>query len=543
MRLLSFGIAGMILLATLSNSSVMGQSRSYYGTSIQSTSDVTTPWTTPSGEAFPLSVEKPKGRTAEFTTTDTELNRPSLLLVQGVEDKKATQLRIIDSTKSEVPASTVNISEPIPAMNVRTEILGPEAILGPRSQTPGNNQYIDLPDGSKVPVSSKRGESNLQRFNAPGTNNSTILSTENNLNVLPINNQNRNLSPLQTGTVENRTEVDNVYDPFSVNPYSGVGRNHCLSKEYYPGFISSQSCSEPAFRTTPPVEAYGNDFSGNSICFSNLCPTLAYTLQNTQFEVGVLGFRNPVNLIDQGNFGVDLNLNWSTPSKILWGLSGQAGGRISGTTLSGKIEGYNFSQDRTQFFLTTGFFYRDPANCWQMGAVYDSMRDSNYEKYTLGQARVEISRKICTDLDFGFRGAFAINDKLVNLWSFNSNNQKLDTIEDHLAPVSWYTGFFRKYFECGGEGMIFCGATEYGDTMAGGQMEVPISNNASLRNSCTYVFNNSKSGKSNTFFENTWSFSASFVFYLGGNSRESMKNPLRPLFEVADNGSFLQNYK
>ena len=53
----------------------------------------------------------------------------------------------------------------------------------------------------------------------------------------------------------------------------------------------------------------------------------------------------------------------------------------------------------------------------------------------------------------------------------------------------------------------------------------------------TYIPKDSK--KKNTQGD-TWSASISWVVYLGGSSHGGLANPMKPLFDVADNTSLLQ---
>lgn len=343
------------------------------------------------------------------------------------------------------------------------------------------------------------------------------------------------------------------------NPYAN-GQH-----EYHPRCFQVDPAAALRIRTAPPAVAYGEDGYGN-VAYScggcgacdeccgtaagcetgcgtgygcGLFPRVYWLMQNMQFEAGVFAFKDPLGIGNDNNFGYNLGLNWSTPSHLLFGLAAQAGGRFEQT---GKEE--SFAQDeygdeldgqsRSQFFWTAGFFYRDPGAAWTFGAVYDAVRDDSYWQYSLGQARVELSRRVASATDFGFRGAFALDDELLNFYIDN------DEYEGQMKVNSYYTAFFRHWFCTGAEGMIYAGVTDESEGLVGGHLEVPITNHSSLRNSFVYVIPKSYD---HDYIDNSWSVNISWVVYFGGNSQEGMSNPLRPLFDVADNTTLLQRAK
>ena len=343
--------------------------------------------------------------------------------------------------------------------------------------------------------------------------------------------------------------------------------------EYHPRCFNVDPNSQVRLRNAPPVSSYGEDGYGNpalytcgdgscggcggcgvcSECLGGECGTecgaacapygwcgcgifqgLYYALRNAEAELGVFAFQDPFGIGSDNSFGVDIGLNWSAPQRLLLGLNTQAGGRF---TQTGKeeyfVDGVEDSS-RSQFFWTAGLFYRNPTDSWQFGAVYDLLRDESCWTYTLGQVRTELSRRCSETTDIGFRGAFALDDELINFWNDD------DRFQSEISVNSYYTGFLRHTFVTGAEGMLFGGVTEESEGLVGGHLEVPVTNHSSLRNSFVYIFPKSNE---NRYLDNSWSVNLTWVVYFGGNSREGMINPLRPLFEVADNTSLLQRAK
>ena len=74
--------------------------------------------------------------------------------------------------------------------------------------------------------------------------------------------------------------------------------------------------------------------------------------------------------------------------------------------------------------------------------------------------------------------------------------------------------------------------------MIGGRVEVPVTNHSCIRNNFVYVF--PKDSKKGNMKADTWSASISWVVYLGGSSHGGLANPMKPLFDVADNTTLLQ---
>ncbi|MDD3586173.1 MAG: hypothetical protein PHQ75_03225, partial [Thermoguttaceae bacterium] len=325
------------------------------------------------------------------------------------------------------------------------------------------------------------------------------------------------------------------------NPYAiaepNDGNARCAIADFRPGRIPYDPTTEGRTRLTIPEGAYGSDGWGNdgtACLMDGNCGGCGFLLRNMQLGVGILGYTTPMDVLGQGNFGADISLNWATPSPWLCGLSAQAGGRLTSTGQNG-IHGSSLAQDKgsTQFFWSSGLFYRNPCSQWQFGAVYDSLNSSYLSNYTIGQVRAELSHKFGCKTDLGFLGAFRVNDSMVNWWRINNT-----PIEETIKPVSWYSGFIRHYFDMGGEGMLYAGATENSEALAGGRIEVPISDYISLKNDFAYVFTDRKGLAGQD--ERSWNVSITLTLYFGGNCRESLSNPLRPLFDVANNSSFLQ---
>lgn len=321
----------------------------------------------------------------------------------------------------------------------------------------------------------------------------------------------------------------------SVNPYSRIGQ-----AEYNPGYFyggGNPNSSMNGYRNTPPDVAYGESLCGDS-CYG--CEGLfGGLLQNTSLCAGVDAMRSPIDFEDTGNVGGNFALNWGSVRPVWGGMHLQAGVRSVFTDLNG-VQANGFSEEdcRSQLFWTAGAYYR--ANQYSteglsFGVVYDSLRDDYYRKYDLQQLRTEVSYTLGGVWSVGFRGAFSLNDDWVELLKLDEDL----CVDAKATATDYYTAFLKKNFEQGGEVTVFGGVTEWSEGVVGGSIEAPLTDSFALKCSGTCVFSTDRGLTDRE--EECWNMSMGLVWYLGGNSRDSITAP-RPLFDVADNGTFLQNF-
>ncbi len=254
-------------------------------------------------------------------------------------------------------------------------------------------------------------------------------------------------------------------------------------------------------------------------------------LRSSEISAGVFTYQDAFDASNDASFGADLGFNWGMPCRIL-GLNAQAGLRY----LRGGKERWFFREEErrlSQFFGTMGLFYREPGERLQFGAVYDTLRDETIGKYDLNQVRTELSFR-CSELTtIGFRGAFHLKKETWEPVLLGERFQ-LD-----LSAQDYYTGFISHTFVTGAEGTIGAGVTKDNEGLLNAGLEVPVTNHSSLRNNFTYIFPRGKDRREND-QDDSWSASISWVVYLGGSSRRGMIDRFKPLFNVADNTTFLQ---
>ncbi|MBR4835220.1 MAG: hypothetical protein IKU86_12960 [Thermoguttaceae bacterium] len=321
----------------------------------------------------------------------------------------------------------------------------------------------------------------------------------------------------------------------SNNPYARIGQAEYHPSQFYGGY------APVAGTAAPPVAAYGQNLWGEPTPNVD-CPGYwgcCGFLQNLQLEAGALSMRNPLDFEDAGNFGAQFALNWASVRPLFCGLNVQAGARATQLDFNGTAaNGFETDDARTQVFWTAGVFFRAPVGCdgWSAGVVYDSLIEDYYRQYELSQLRAELSYSFGGLFDVGFRGAFALNE---DSFDFLKLDEEL-TIEGTATATSYYTMFLRTNFDQGAQATVFGGVTEWNEAIVGATAEAPLSDSFAVKGGATYIIP-SERGLGNLRDEETWNVSAGFVWYLGGGARANACGT-RPLFDVADNGTFLQNF-
>lgn len=323
----------------------------------------------------------------------------------------------------------------------------------------------------------------------------------------------------------------------STNPYARIGQAEYNPNQFYGG---GGNYSVNGYRNMPPAVAYGQSACGD--CYDGQyasCGVLGNILRDIQLEAGVVSMRSPMDFEDNGNAGAEFAINWGSAQPVLFGLNVQAGARGVFTDYNGvQANGFTTDGSRNQVFWTTGVYFRSPvySDGWSGGVVYDSLIENYYRKYELSQLRAELSYNFTNFCEIGVRGAFALNDDWCDFLDVGNDLK----VEAKATASSYYTMFLRKRFIEGAEATLFGGVTEWSEGLVGASAEAPLSDAFALRASTTYVFPTER-GLNDKSKEESWNISVGLAWYLGGSARNGIDSQ-RPLFEVADNGSFLQNF-
>ena len=254
--------------------------------------------------------------------------------------------------------------------------------------------------------------------------------------------------------------------------------------------------------------------------------------ENFTVSGGVQGFKSPIDLGRNGNFGIREGFNWAVPLSVARGIGGQIGMNALQSDLSGDRVAGPSSSARSQIFVTAGLFRRVlPGERWQGGVAYDFLHDDYYITNDLHKIRGELSFVASNRDELGTWVSIHLGESSVFHSVFGS------------ATTSWtsndlYAAFWRRTLSNGTVGRVWAGASGTGDGMLGGELRVPISNRLALETNVNYLIPGSNSGVSGSGSQEAWNVAIGLTWYPGGNAYCATFNPWRPLFGVADNALF-----
>ena len=260
------------------------------------------------------------------------------------------------------------------------------------------------------------------------------------------------------------------------------------------------------------------------------CPSL----RNFEFFAGTQGFTNETNRGGTGSFGFNYGFNWGAPLYCL--TNGEIGMQAGFRGVTSNLDGAEYSAEtRNQYFITAGLFRRVDYGL-QGGVVFDYLGESWYYNGDMKQIRGEISWMFPACHEIGFWFAARGNESTVTSTILTDNAPQ--QLNERLAPVTQYRFFYRRRFEdCGAEGRFSAGWTSNGDGIIGADFQLPISDRWALESTFTYLI---PEGDASTgaYQQEAWNVAIGLVWYPG--IRDARSNDyFRPLFDVADNGSFI----
>jgi hypothetical protein len=253
-----------------------------------------------------------------------------------------------------------------------------------------------------------------------------------------------------------------------------------------------------------------------------------------EFFGGAQGFKGSANLGEGGSFGFHEGINFGFPFPLFqgMGLSGQIGGRF----VHSNGNGAGFTTDtRQQVFVTGGLFRRVDYGL-QGGAVVDYLSEDWYYKGTYAQLRAEISFVGVYGNQFGFRYTGDLDEEpgigpvaksfVPAVGDFNT-----------FVPLDTYRFFYQQKLAYSNSIVEFHGGfSGQSQGLMGADAWVPLTERILLRTSGTLLIDDSEGVDAN--IDEAWNVSVSAVFYpKGWNLWQKAYH--RPMFDVADNGSFL----
>jgi hypothetical protein len=257
-------------------------------------------------------------------------------------------------------------------------------------------------------------------------------------------------------------------------------------------------------------------------------------LDGLELYTGVQGFTGPANRGGSGSFGFHEGFNWGSPICC-------AAAQLGATWTQNNFDGnYLTSNQRDQTFVTAGLNRRADFGL-QGGFVVDYYHEEWDYTADLAQVRAELSWLWCDCNEFGAWCAVGVNNSNNLFVREPDANSNTITFRGHQATLEvndMFAFFFRRKFECGGQGRLFGGFTRNSQGLVGGDAQLPMSPNWSLRTNFIYVGPGGDSTSDPSFTRESWNVGVSLVWTPCGRNNCNA-NYSRPLFNVADNGSFL----
>jgi len=274
-----------------------------------------------------------------------------------------------------------------------------------------------------------------------------------------------------------------------------------------------------------------------------LLPILPIDWSRFEFFAGVQGFTGPANFAagdllgdrsGTGSFGFHQGFNFGRPLRDLLGIDWAAQFGLRAT--QNNIEASPFSNDsRNQIFITTGLSRRVDYGL-QMGVVYDYLNDDWFYHAELGQVRGELSWKTGGCHEFGYRFMGGVNDS-------TSVTRLIDAAGvTQVGSLTFQATDQHRFFyrrDLGGDGWIdgFVGTTDTEDTLLGMDIATPLRGRWGLRGGFAYLNPGDPNG-SIANHEEGWNVSMSIIWRPCGRTGKC-DSYYKPLFEVADNGTFM----
>ncbi|QDT10322.1 DUF6666 family protein [Planctomycetes bacterium K23_9] len=263
---------------------------------------------------------------------------------------------------------------------------------------------------------------------------------------------------------------------------------------------------------------------------------------------GVQGYTGPMNcaninandptqMVGAGSsFGFYQGFNEGRSLRKLLGfdLSAQLGLRATQSNLSGsKIT----NETRHQIFLTAGLFRRVDYGL-QYGVVFDYLNEDWYFQGDVTQIRGELSFNTGNCNIFGVHFMSGTNSDSSTTAVRDLAGSSLISNVDFEA-LNQVRAFYRRELACNGDWSVFVGGTDGDNTVMGCSVNQPLGAKVLFNAGATYVNPNEDEGQS--FHDEAWNLSMGFTFRPGGVN--SCNRYGRPMFDVADNGTFIVQRK
>ncbi len=262
------------------------------------------------------------------------------------------------------------------------------------------------------------------------------------------------------------------------------------------------------------------------------CPDLCF--RNLDIVIGTQGFTGPSNRGETASFGFHEGVNWGAPIPCFG--CGELGMQFGMRTAQSNLSGSEYTQnERHQVFVTGGLFRRVDWG-FQGGIVVDYLHEDWYYEADLIQLRGELSWLYPGNHEIGCW--FTSSTQTEDIESLVLVDDVETTVNEALNPTDLYAFFYRhRLDDCSAtSGRMYAGFTGKGDGLLGADLQLPFNDCWAFQSGVTYLIPKESTGETGH-VEESWNFGMSMVWRPGGGFLS--QNYYRPLFNVADNGSFM----
>lgn len=323
------------------------------------------------------------------------------------------------------------------------------------------------------------------------------------------------------------------------------------------GGMGCDGCSEISCGVETMISGPSCDGLANG-CNCNQCSSVEripfflplFRVQWCRFEffAGVQGFKGPLNFANtntatpasrsgSGSFGFYQGFNEGRSLKrwLGWDLAAQLGVRATQSNLSGS----EFTEEKRQQVFVTGGLFRRVDYGLQYGFVIDYLNDDWWFQSDLTQIRGELSWKTEGCDVFGLQFMAGLGSDSSSTIVRQADGTSLASTID-FEPTDQYRLFYRRLLKHSGQWEAFAGWTDNDDGLLGASLSMPLRQKLVLATGATFLIPR-EGDSSGGHQEEGWNISLGLVYRPGGP--KGCGRYCRPLFDVADNGTFMADVR
>lgn len=275
---------------------------------------------------------------------------------------------------------------------------------------------------------------------------------------------------------------------------------------------------------------HGHGYHGDRF---NYCAGLLF--ENLEISAGVAGFKGPLDIGRNGNFGFQYGANLGLPLLPQWGIGWQIGVRgVSSNYEGDQTLGFHVDDSREQLFSTIGIFHHaTDCNPWNWGVVFDQLHDEYWDEYDFGQVRGELGFVTRHCNEFGVMTALSTKTTEGTFGTF---------VNEEFEVQDQFAFYFRRYLCNDGEVRGWLGFTGDGDGILGGDFSIPISDRFAFETNFIYLIPDDDQTVLLQQQTESWAIGFNFVWHTKPGAYAHRKNPYQAKFSVADNVSMLRRW-